>query len=271
MDDSATSRPQWLCVLEIVVRLCLVFILAASALGADQVQTYLSGKKFAFGRATIPRGQLDLNQAIRVAREFLNENKDKVFLYLTTAPEDAPTGGCGGILDQSRYTSWRECYDARARFNFPATEFIKIDEDAVLRFRHKDDNVSGILLLGSDPRYVVVGGLLGLIVGIETMQVAEQGDAGTLSYLDLYLMGRGSLDATVAATYAKSLSVKTGLRTNIEFRADPWFIDQFLFPFLERWLVPPSEVEYKRTKTLSCHYFLPGNSGCSWTGVERLP
>jgi hypothetical protein len=230
------------------------------------VEIDFSGKKFAFGRATIPRGQFDLNQAVKVAQEFLSENKDKVLLYLTTAPADAPTGGCGSSEHESRYTMWRNCYDARAQFHFPAAELIKIDEDAVLRFRSKDDHVSSIILQGSDPRYVAIDGFLGVVVGINTTHTT---DAGTTSSLGLYLMGRGSLSAAVAAAYAKSLAVNAGIQTEIKFRDDPWFIDHL--PFLEIWLFPPGEHEYTRTKTLSCHYFFGNNSGCSWTDVEHLP
>jgi hypothetical protein len=265
MDDNATYRQQCADVLEVIVRVCLVLVLAASAFAADRVEIYGSGRMFAFGRATVPGGQFDLNQAIRVAREFLSENKDKVLLRLTTVPEDAPIGGCGGNMEQGRYTNWRDCYDARALFHFPAAELIKIDENAVLQFRRKDDSVSSIILQGADPRYVAVDGFLGMIVGTETMHTT---DAGT-PYLGLFLMGRGSLNSAVAAAYAKSLAVKTGIQTEIKFRADPWFIDHL--PFLQTWLLPPSEEEYRRTKTLGCNYLFGNRNGCSWTGVERLP
>jgi hypothetical protein len=225
-------------VLEVIVRVCLVLVLAASAFAADRVEIYRSGKTFAFGRATVPGGQFDLNQAIRVAQQFLSENKDKVLLHLTTVPEGAPIGGCGSSIDQNRYAMWRDCYDARLQLHVPAAELIKIDEDAVVQFRRKDDNVSATILHGSDPRYVTVDGFLGSIVGVETMHTT---DGGTVSYLGLYLMGRGSLDATVAAAYAKSVAVNAGIETDIKFRADPWFIDQLFLPFLQTWLLPPSE------------------------------
>jgi hypothetical protein len=205
-------------------------------------------------------------------QEFLAQNKEKKLIVLTLVPKEAEgktaVFGCDHCIP---YPFWRRQYDAVANMGFPIAELIYINGNAVLRFRSGSGQVSVAVLAGNDPRQVSIETFKGRIV-----HVGMQGNKASPSLM-LYVMGEGAIKSDSAAQFIADFSRSVGVDdANVDFRSDPWFINEIWRPwfplFEEHKGEPPSEAEFNRTKTLSCaRSFTMFSSKCTWTDVERLP
>jgi hypothetical protein len=211
---------------------------------------------------------------INRCRQFLAQNADKKLIVLTLGPEgpNAPIAAFG--CDHCKpYTFWRQFYDAVNKEMFPIGELMVLGGNAVVRYRDQSGTVTETVLMGSDPRPVVIGGFSGKII-----HVGMQGRMPK-PWLELCVVGTGTLDAGAGAEYISNFSHDMSVDdSTVEFRSDPWFMDEIWTPwfplFEEHRGEPPSEAAYNLTKTLNCFRVLRwdktvGNK-CSFEGSETL-
>jgi len=216
----------------------------------------------------------DEQYVINRCRQFLAQNADKKLIVLTLGPEgpNAPIAAFG--CDHCKpYPFWRMHYDGIAKEMFPIGELMVLGGNAVLRYRDQSGSVTDTVLMGSDPRPVVIGGLSGKLIHV--------GMEGRMPkpWLELYVVGTGTLDAGAGAEYISKFSHDMDVtNSTVEFRSDPWFINEIWRPwfplFEEHRGEPPSEAEFNQTKTLNCRmvlmYSKTVSNKCSFEGSETL-
>jgi len=108
-------------------------------------------------------------------------------------------------------------WDPVSKVSFSIAELMSIEGNAILRYRDGAGAVSVTVIQGKDPRPITIGTYQGTIIHV--------GVKGTMACL--YVVGQGSISATDGATYARDLAARLGANESwIEFRADPWFINE---------------------------------------------
>jgi len=209
-------------------------------------------------------------------RQFLTQNTDKKLIMLTLGPEgpNAPIAGLG--CDHCKpYPFWRQFYDAVNKEMFPIGELMVLGGNAVVRYRDQSGTVTETVLIGINPRAIGIGEFKGKLV-----HVGMKGRM-PMPWLELYVVGTGTLDGKAGADYISNFSHAMGVNNStVEFRSDPWFMNEIWRPwfplFEEHRGEPPSEAEFSLTKTLTCLRLLTFNktlvtNRCSFEGSETLP
>ena len=225
-------------------------------MAADRVLEGTVTKTLIFRKIAVPVQGFDRRIATQRASQFLADNPATRMARLTIVPDMKPAtyypAGCDHC---DPYTFWRGEWDPVSTVNFPIGELMSVEGNAVLRYRDEKGAVSVTVLRGSDPRPIRVGDYHGLII-----QVGMHGRiAGPLSHL--YVVGTGTIAAKDGAAYAREFAARLGVHASwIEFRADPWFIDEIwtpFFPFFDASGQVPSKAVFKTTKTPYCFYISP--------------
>ena len=223
-----------------------------------------------FHAIAIPAETFSQQYATERARQFLAENATMKMIRLTLVPDEPPATytrvGCDHC---DPYGFWRMQWNAISAVTFPVAELMSIEGNAILRYRDKSGAVSTVVLQGSDPRLIRVGDYQGRII-----QVGMHGRIES-PLPHLYVVGAGTISSKAAAYYARDLAARLNVRISwIEFRADPWFINEIwtpFFPWFDTSGSVPTEEAFKKTKTQYCFYFTPTNNKCSWEGDVTLP
>lgn len=218
----------------------------------------------------MPTQSFGQEYALQRARQFLAETANMKMIRLTLVPDEKPAIFSAAGCDHCEpYQFWRGQWDAILPRTFPVAELMSIDGNSVLRYRDKSGNVSVVVLEGSDPRPIRVGGYQGRIVHVAMAGRTES------PIPELYVVGIGTISSKDGASCARDVAAKLGVpRAWINFRADPWFISEIwttFFPIFDTSDPVPAEKAFKKTKTLYCSYVTPTNNKCSWDGVATLP
>ena len=208
--------------------------------------------------------------AIGWARLFLASNRHLKLIHATLVPDGPPANlsrvGCDHC---DPYRWWRSQWDVVSAVIYPVAELMSIEGNAILRFRDKYGAVSVLVLQGRDPRPIRAGNFAGRVIHID-----QHGYVLT-PLIKLYVTGTGTMSSDDAAATAKDLATRLGVReVAIEYRADPWFIEEIWTPFFPLFDAPgpvPAEQEFKATKTLQFSYLLPSHPRGSWKGLVTLP
>ena len=251
----------------------LAFLFCATAplmFPADRILEDETTPTLVFRKIAVPSEVFSQQYAMQRARQFLAENAHLKMIRLTLVPDEKPaTYSQAGCDHCPAYRFWRAQWDLVSAVIFPLAELMSIDGKPVLRYRDKDGVVSAFVLQGSDPRPLRVGVYQGRIV-----HLAMHGRTDT-PLPRLYVVGSGTILSKDAAAYAKDLASRLNVsESRIEFRADPWFINEIwtpFFPLFDAPGSPPTEEAFKRTKSAYCFYFSPANNKCSWVGSLTLP
>jgi len=244
--------------------------MAPLMISADRTLEDETTQTLVFRKIAVPAQTFSQQYATQRARQFLAENINRKMIRLTLVPDEKPATyprvGCDHC---DPYRFWRMQWDAISAVTFPVAELMSIDGNAVLRYRDKSGAVSAVVLQGLDPRPLRVGNYEGRII-----HVAMHGRIES-PLPRLYVVGSGTISSKDGASYARDLAARLGVRESwIEFRADPWFINEIwtpFFPLFDTSGPVPTEEAFKETKTPYCCYFTPANNGCSWVGVVTLP
>lgn len=243
---------------------------ASSVIAADRVLEDQTTATMIFRKVAVPASTLTQQYAVEQSRLFLLSNGAKRMVRLTIVPDQkAATYSLVGCDHCDPYRFWRMQWDPVSRALFSIAELMSIEGNAVLRYRDDTGAVSVTVIQGKDPRSITIGNYQGRIIHI--------GMHGTIKspLAQLYVVGAGSISARDGAPYARDLAARLGVRESwIEFRADPWFINEIwtpFFPLFDTSGPVPTEEEFKTTKTPFCSYFTPENNDCSWKGSITLP
>jgi hypothetical protein len=245
---------------------------------ADRTLEDESDPTIVFRKIAVSGEPFNEQYVLRRCREFLNRNSGKKLIRYTLVPDEpGATSEWLGCDHCKPYPFWRMQYDAVAKETFPIGEMIVLGENAVVRYRSKSGSVSETVLAGSNPRRILLGTFTGKIVHV--------GMSGKMSsprtvWLKLYVAGAGEIASDAGAEYIADFSSQMGVPyASVEFRSDPWFINEIWRPwfplFEEHRGVPPTDQEFNSTKTLRCVMVERPNgtttNECSWKGTTRLP
>jgi hypothetical protein len=252
------------------------------SIASDRTLEDQSSSTIIFRKIAVSGEQFDEQYVIHRCRDFLAANKDKKLIRYTLVPDEkGATIGWTGCDHCKAYPFWRTQYDAIAKESFPTGEMVVLDGNAVLRYRDRNGAVTEMVLQGTDPRLISIGGFRGTIVhvGMEGNIVAKNGLPMTL-VLHLYVVGDGEIDAEAGADYIASFNRQMGVNFSwVDFRSDPWFINEIWRPwfplFVEHRGTPPDERTFNASKNLNCFIILRPDgtktNQCSWKNAERLP
>jgi hypothetical protein len=212
--------------------LVLLSATAPLMIPGDRVLEDQTTETLVFRKLAVPAQTFSRQYATQQARQFIADNATMKLTRLTWVPDEKPaTYSLFGCDHCDPYRFWRAQWDPISKVIFPVAELMSVEGNSVLRFRDKSGAVSAVVLQGSDPRPIRIGGYQGRIIQV-------------------------------------------GMSGRIEFRADPWFIDEIWRPFLPLFDTSdsvPTEEMFKSTRTPYCSYFTPANNKCSWEGVVTLP
>lgn len=258
------------------LQLLSVLVLSALSLqAADRVLVDESSPSIVFRMIAVSADAFSEEYVIRRCRSFLADNQEKKLIVLTLVPDQPnatfSTLGCDHCKP---YPFWMIQYKAIAKEKFPIGELIALDGSAVLRYRNTTGTVSETVLTDRDPRPVLLDSFQGRIVHF--------GLSGRMPkpWLQVYVVGTGTISAKAGADYIAAVARQMGLEdSTVEFRPDPWFINEIWgpwFPLFEQQRgEPPGEAEFNSTKTLRCFVVLTiyktVTNTCSWKGSETLP
>jgi hypothetical protein len=253
----------------------LLLVSSMLAVASDRTLFEEASPTIIFRGIAVSGERFDQQCVIGRSRKFLAANNSKKLIVLTLVPDEPDANislmGCDHCKP---YPFWRMQYDAVSKRMFAIGELMAFGQNSVVRFRDKSGSVSETVLTGSDPRSVVIGGFKGKIVH------AGMSGRMPMPWLELYVVGTGALDSKAGAEYVADFSRQMGVNdSTIEFRSDPWFINEiwrtWLPLFEEHRGSPPSEEAFAATKTLDCFVVLTVQgkvtNECSWHGSETLP
>jgi hypothetical protein len=249
-------------------------LMASLSQASDRIVYDQSSETMVFRGIAVSEETFNEHYVIGRGRQFSAQNADKKLIVLTLAPDEPNANFIAIGCDHCKpYPFWRGQYDAIAKRMFSIGELMVLRGNAVVRYRDSSGSVTDTVLMGSDPRLVVIGGFRGKLV-----HVGMQGRMPKPS-LQLYVVGTGTLDAGAGAEYISNFSHEMGVDdSTVEFRSDPWFINEIWTPwfplFEEHRGKPPSVAEFSQSKTLNCLRVLRfdktvGNK-CSFEGSETL-
>ena len=250
--------------------LVLLSATAPLMIPGDRVLEDQTTETLVFRKLAVPAQTFSRQYATQQARQFIADNATMKLIRLTWVPDEKPaTYSLFGCDHCDPYRFWRAQWDPISKVIFPVAELMSVEGNSVLRFRDKSGAVSAVVLQGSDPRPIRIGGYQGRII-----QVGMSGRIQS-PLPQLYVVGAGAISSKEAASYARDLAARLKVRESwIEFRADPWFIDEIWRPFIPLFDTSdsvPTEEMFKSTRTPYCSYFTPANNKCSWEGVVTLP
>jgi hypothetical protein len=255
-----------------IQRLVMVFCTMPSLMiAANRVVEDETTQTLVFRKIAVPVAEFNHDSATQQARKFLVANTDsKKMIRLTLVPDQKPATytrfGCDHC---DPYRFWRTQWDAISAVAFPIAELMCIEGNAILRYRDRTGAVSVTVLRGSDPREIRIGDYHGKII-----QIGMHGRIES-PIPQLYVVGSGRIRSKSGALYARDLTKRLGVRESwIEFRADPWFINEIwtpFFPLFDAADTPPTEEKFKVSKTPYCFCFTQTNNQCSWDGIITLP
>lgn len=244
--------------------------MAPLMISADRILEDETTPTLVFRKIAVPVQAFNQSYATQRARQFLAENAKLKMIRLTLVPDERPATytrlGCDHC---DPYRFWRAQWDQISTVTFPVAELMSIEGNAILRYRNESGVVSTLVLQGSDPRTLRVGGYQGKII-----HVAMHGRIDS-PLPRLYVVGSGTISSKDGAYYATELAARLGVSEAwIEFRVDPWFINEIwtpFFPLFDTSDSAPTEEVFKKTKMPYCFYFTPTNNKCSWEGLITLP
>ncbi len=201
--------------------------MAHLTIAADRILEDETTQTLVFRKIAVPVQTFSQSYALQQARQFLAENAKPKMIRLTLVPDEKPATytrfGCDHC---NPYGFWRAQWDQISAVTFPIAELMSIEGNAILRYRNESGVVSILVLQGSDPRELRVGGYQGKII-----HVAMQGRIDS-PLPHLYVVGSGTISSKDGAYYARALAARLGVSEAwIEFRADPWFINEIWTPF----------------------------------------
>lgn len=157
------------------------------------------------------------------------------------------------------YGYWRSIYDQARRSNEIA-EMIAIGDNAVLRMRDANGNVTRRVLAGRDPLQIEVQGVHFEIVYF-TFSVPKPYIFQSAS---IYVRTAAPLERVPSRELLSSLRpVFPDLGVSVHIRNDAWFINEPGYPFFNPFVeeqIPPSPENWK-TPTLRCGYWT-GSPSC---------
>ena len=248
----------------------LLAAIARVMISDDRILEDKTTQSLTFRKIAVSTSTFNQQYATQRARQFLSENANFRMIRLTLVPDERPATYSGLGCDHCEpYSFWRRQWDAISPVTFAVAELMSIEGNAVVRFRDKSGVVSSAVLRGSDPRALRVGDYQGRVIHVEMHGRIES------PLPQLYVVGSGRISSKEGAAYAKDLAARLGVRESwIEFRADPWFINEIwtpFFPLFDAAGPVPTEGAFKETKTPYCFYFTPTNNKCSWDGFVSLP
>ena len=241
-----------------------------------------SSPTIVFRKIAISGEQFDEQTVIHRCREFLAANKEKKLIRYTLVPDEkGATIAWTGCDHCKAYPFWRTQYDAIAKESFSTGEMVAFNGNAVLRYRDRNGMVTEMVLQGTNPRLISIGGFRGTIVhvGMSGNIVATNLRPMTL-VLHLYVVGDGEINADAGADYIANFNRQMGVNfSSVDFRSDPWFINEIWRPwfplFEEHRGNPPDEQMFDASKNLNCFIILRPDgtktNQCSWKDAERLP
>ena len=250
----------------------LLWAMPTVMISADRVLEDQTTKTLVFRKIAVPPQTFSQQYAIQQARRFLVENANLKMIRFTLVPDEKPaTYARAGCDHCPPYRFWRGQWDAISRVTFPVAELMSIEGNSILRFRAESGVVSEVVLRGSDPRQIQIGAYRGKIIHVDMSGRIDS------PLPELFVVGTGMVSSKYAFAYTRTLATRLRVRASeIQFRADPWFIDEIwtpFFPLFDPSGPVPSEEAFKATKTLSCIYFnsKTASNRCSWEGLMALP
>lgn len=252
----------------------ILLLSAMLCFAADRTLSDETSPTIIFRTIAVSGEQFDQQYVIRRSHQFLIDNSRTKLIVLTFVPDepDAHTSllGCDHCKP---YPFWRMQYDAVSKRKFPIGELMAFGANSVVRYRDRSGLVSETVLSGVDPRILSIGEFKARIV--------HTGMSGRMPtpWLKLYVVGTGKIDSKAGAEFIARYSAQMGVTdSTIEFRSDPWFINEIWstwLPIFEQHRgTPPTEEAFATTKTLKCDVVRTIQNdvmnNCSWRGSETL-
>jgi hypothetical protein len=250
-----------------------LLVLAIASASAQSVTTVWdnAGHEILTRGVMLGKESFDEGHITQICKSVLADGPQRKFVELTFLTSDRSLHPVAKF-DHMSFSFWREQYEAAARAQEPTAQMVAINGDAALLIRDVAGKAHKTVLQGQDPLILnSTHPRLELIYFAFSFPPPGAYDGG----VDVFARAEHVPDSKgglALLSWAENLF--PGAWISLSIREDPWFSTEprfpYFYPFANELDKPPSEGEYKKTRTMSC-ISRSGMRNCSvWTGAQTL-